>query len=268
MIRVYLHAFFARETYAIRKLADYFRIKSHGFTVIELMLFLSVTGALFAALMLGVNGNITQQRYQESVDAYSTFLQDQYFEVINTRNERDDGWSCDGGVVSQDPVGGTARGRTSCVLLGRAIEVIDKGERIRTMPVVGTEAGISGQGGVSDLKAITDYKPKLVDDDEEFVSTISIDWGSTLVSPDGQPSTASILILRSPVSGLIRTFAWDTQLPSDLREMIDEVTAKTVLVNCVKSQPGSSPVESSVSVDSRIAGPDAVIVKGADPACE
>lgn len=38
--------------------------KERGFTVIELMLFLGVTGALFAALMFGVNASVNQQRYQ------------------------------------------------------------------------------------------------------------------------------------------------------------------------------------------------------------
>ena len=60
------------------------REREGGFTVIELMLFLGITGALFAALMVGVSSNIIQQQYKDTVSTYANFLQNQYSEVLNT----------------------------------------------------------------------------------------------------------------------------------------------------------------------------------------
>jgi type II secretory pathway pseudopilin PulG len=72
-----------------------------GFTIIELMLFLAVGAGLFAALMIGVNGNITQEHYRQSVLEYASLIQDQYSEVLNPRNDRDDNWKCQGGAVGK-----------------------------------------------------------------------------------------------------------------------------------------------------------------------
>ncbi len=232
-----------------------------GFTIIELMLFLGITGALFAALMFGVNANITQQRYRESVVNYSTLLQDQYSEVSNTRNERDGNWKCEGGIVSQQPTGGDARGTTSCVLLGRAVQISANGTTIKTSPVIGLEP--ARQDSTSDITTLLAYHPNITSYGEE---TTSIDWGSSLATTNHEPSTASFLILRSPASGLLRVFASSSPLPADISSIIAAGTASTKLTNCVQGDSGSLPIQ-SVSIDPRIAGPDGVILNEVDPAC-
>ena len=237
-------------------------VNAHGFTIIELMLFLGVTGALFAALMIGVNSNISSQRYRESVKSYSSLLQNQYSEATNTRNGRGDDWTCTDGTVAEQPTGGDPRGTSPCVLLGRAIQINSDGTSVQSTAVVGVEPG--GQRSTSDLDTLVAYKPKLATSFD--ATTTSIDWGSSLDDTNHKPSVASFLILRSPASGLLRVFASPSALPGDLVTMITPANATTPLVNCIEGQTGSNPIQ-SITVDPRIAGPDGVILKEVDPVC-
>jgi type II secretory pathway pseudopilin PulG len=233
-----------------------------GFTVIELMLFLGITGVLFAALMVGVNTNITQERYREGVQAYSALLQDQYSEVTNTRNDRSDQWQCVSGAVAPQPVNGEARGTTSCVILGRAVQIQSDGTEVKTAAVIGIEP--LQQDNASDIDTLAAYKPKLA---ESFgAATTTLDWQSSLATTDKKSSTASFLILRSPASGLLRVFASSSSLPGDLSTMITASAATTVIKNCVTGSTGLLPTQ-SVSVDPRVSGPNGVIVKEVDDAC-
>jgi type II secretory pathway pseudopilin PulG len=237
-------------------------VTTRGFTVIELMLFLGITGAMFAALMIGVNGNITQQRYRESVQGLSGLLQDQFSEVANPRNERGNNWACNDGVVKEQPINGDPRGRSKCVLLGRAIQVANGGATIQTYMVVGVEP--SGLDTPSDIETLVAYKPQRTAD-LDMVAT-DLDWSSRLTTPQHQPSSASYLILRSPSSGLIRVFTSPNSLPNDLATIITPANATSIITNCVDGQRGLLPPQ-SVSVDPRIAGPDSVVIKGNDQAC-
>lgn len=231
-------------------------IRQRGFTVIELMLFLGITGGLFAALMIGVNTNITQQRYRESVTTYASLLQRQFSEVLNTRNERDGTLKCADGVIDDSGAAGVdPRGASSCVILGRYLFVKD-GIRIETGNVLGKDLG--NLRPTNDIQAFELFNPKV---SEYGKTTTSVDWQSTLTTVDGASSTASFLILRSPVSGLLRVFASEDAAPlGDLGSMITEASATTTVVNCVAGQSFGVPVQ-SVSVDPRIAGPDSVRIK-------
>ncbi len=237
-------------------------VEIRGFTVIELMLFLGITGALFAALMFGANNNIAQQRYRESVVTYSSLLQDQYSEVMNTRNERENDWTCVDGTVIEQPNSGEARGTSSCVILGRAIEIAGDGTSIRTSSVIGTEP--AEQSAPSDIEALVAYRPKVSDTFDRV--TNPLDWGSNLVTLAGQPSMASFLILRSPASGLIRVFTSESPLPADLTTLITPSAATALITNCVHGQSGLLPTQ-SVTVNPKVAGADGVILKEVDSAC-
>jgi type II secretory pathway pseudopilin PulG len=232
-----------------------------GFTIIELMLFLAVGAGLFAALMIGVNGNITQEHYRQSVLEYASLIQDQYSEVLNPRNDRDDNWKCQGGAVSEQQGGGVARGTTNCVILGRAVQITD-GSKIDTYAVIGNEPSLANP--LSDIDTILAYHPQL---SIKFSTTsTTVDWQSTLATITGQQSAASYLILRSPASGLLKVFAYDQQLPADLSAIVSEAAATHQIKNCVEGSKGMLPTQ-SVTVDPRVAGSNGVIINEADTEC-
>ena len=97
-----------------------------GFTVIETMLFLAVTGALAVGILVGSGVSIGQQRYRDSVNGLKSYIQQQYSEVSNVVNSRDKTWACDaqGNVVEVEQISAEARGTSDCVVLGRFITIM------------------------------------------------------------------------------------------------------------------------------------------------
>src|SRR4029450_12347478 len=91
-----------------------------GFTLIEVMLFLAVTGLLAMGILAGSGAAINQQRYRDSVNSLKSDIQQQYSEVTSVINSRGANWECNANGVISDTGGpaGEARGRSDCVMLG------------------------------------------------------------------------------------------------------------------------------------------------------
>lgn len=259
-----------------------------GFTIIEVMLFLAITGALFAALMIGVNNGVVQQRYLDSVRSYKSLLQQQYSEVVNVRNENLDGKCNNDGSINDQVSRSTPRGTSPCVLLGRAIRITyDNGaQHVVTSSITGHDPTGFGQdadgdgiddstqiNGASDVTALTVYyHAKLAIFDKE---TEDLDWQSllTTVASQGQrtPSKAVILIMKSPATGLVRVFASEDtngalNNNNDLTAFINNTAATTLQKNCVDGNSGLLPKQ-LVVVNPQLAGPDAIATSD-DPAGE
>lgn len=250
--------------------------KERGFTIIELMLFFGVTGALFAALMFGVNASVNQQRYRESVVSLGALLQGQYSEVSNTRNDSNNDWSCTtNGNVEQDGTAPLFRGTSPCVLLGKSIE-IKNGNQISIRRVVGCEPSRPGgdasagcgntstqeAASTNDLDTLKLYNPKKTDFDKRNESP---EWDSSLrdTTEKHDALTASFLILRSPSSGLLRIFTTTGELPSDLKTVITQDAAKAKLPMCIFGDSIIS-AKQSITIDPLISGPDGVRINQSD----
>ena len=61
------------------------KIKKGGFTLIEVSLFLAITGLLFLGVTIGVQNSIFQQRYNDSVQSFVEFLRSAYAKVENVQ---------------------------------------------------------------------------------------------------------------------------------------------------------------------------------------
>lgn len=57
-----------------------------GFTLIEVALFLAVTGALFVGVTVGVQNSIFQQRYNDATQNFAEFLRGVYAETMNVQS--------------------------------------------------------------------------------------------------------------------------------------------------------------------------------------
>ena len=57
-----------------------------GFTLIEISIFLAVTGLLFAMVTIGVQNSIYQQRYNDTVQSFADFLRNIYSGVENVQS--------------------------------------------------------------------------------------------------------------------------------------------------------------------------------------
>lgn len=175
-----------------------------GFTIIETMLFLAVSSALAVAILVGVNTSIGTQRYRDAVVSFQTLLQQQYFEVTNVYNQ-------ERGVVSCPSGGGSSqyRGQANCVILGRYITV-DADGIVTTASVLGHRP--TGSASVADdIALLQQYNYGLVPGSSE---TSSMEWGTRVAWPRSGsgsettgPRSISVLVLRSPESGMIHTFS-------------------------------------------------------------
>lgn len=99
-----------------------------GFTIIETMLVLSVTGLLSVGIMVGWSVNINRQRYDDSVNTFKSDIQQIFSDVENPTNQNDRKIACTSNTrslsLSEGGTGGhagTSRGTSDCILLGKFV---------------------------------------------------------------------------------------------------------------------------------------------------
>ena len=101
------------------------RGQSQGFTIVETMIVLAVSGLLFASLALMISGQQSRARFRSSMNDISGKIQQQMNEVATGFYPDDGGFSCtnSGGNVNVTfSAGGNAQGTNDqCILLGRAL---------------------------------------------------------------------------------------------------------------------------------------------------
>lgn len=178
-----------------------------GFTLVEAMLFLAITGLLTVGILVGSGVAIGQQRYRDSVNSLKSFIQDQYSDVTNVTNSRDNQWRCDanGNIIEASGADAQARGTSNCVLLGRYITINDTGTVLTSANVVGyrTPGAEVATSDIVELQNNYTLQASPLDQEEQEVK-----WGSRVVQPQSTtPMSFSMLVLRSPLSGSIMTFA-------------------------------------------------------------
>lgn len=89
--------------------------RQSGFTIIEVMLFLGISGLLAMGLMAGMSGAIQQQQYRDAVQSFAGFLRGQYDRAVNVENARNE-------PLPPECGSGTDRGQSECVVVGRYIQ--------------------------------------------------------------------------------------------------------------------------------------------------
>lgn len=237
--------------------------KNSGFTIIEVLLFLSISGILFVALMAGVSTNINYQRYRDSVTTLVGVLQQQYSEVSNTRNDRNDDWRCELSVIEEDTESGQPRGTSDCVILGRYIQTIEGGTKIETGNVIGQEpSSTTVIDGDSD--ALVAYNPRASAFER---STYQPEWGASLRDTENRPADFTVLILRSPQSGLIRVFAVSGPLPSRISDTINTTAAKRKITTCIRTDDWTVGATQAVVIDAATTGPNGISAEGEGSGC-
>lgn len=208
-----------------------------GFTIIETMLVLAITGVLIAGLLVGIGSSISNQRYGDAVSSFKALLQDQYSRVSNVSNDRDADWTCAANATPVQAGGGIAPGQSDCVLLGRYVGVVNGDISMAT--IVGYEN--STAAGTNDITELKDNYTLGVS--TSSVETTTLEWGAQIAWPKSgggfrnptTPRSLAIFILRSPNSGTTYTFTSDTVV--DVAD-ISSATLKAMMVQTTASYPG------------------------------
>ena len=178
-----------------------YKIKKAGFTLIEVILFLALSSSLIIGIVVATNASVARQRYNDSVNDFADFLRGTYSQVMNVEHDK--------------------KGNTGEAVYGKLITFREDGtDTIYSYDIIGkavNSANIISLG--------TDTLTILKDDSIQLRLNTSnkleynIPWEAFLEkvnsssSPSSQYDTVNdtrfvgtVMIVRSPVSGTVRTF--------------------------------------------------------------
>jgi type II secretory pathway pseudopilin PulG len=185
--------------------------KNAGFTIIETMLVLAITGLLITGLLVGLGSSIGVQRYRDAVSSLKATMQAQYAAAEDVTNSRDDSWTCGSSAIPVQGAEVKAPGQSDCVILGRYMSIDDT--NITTATVIGFETPQAP--ATNELMTIrNNYTFGIATD---TIARSTLEWGAQIAWPASgggsrsqtTPRAISILFLRSPVSGTSYTFTND-----------------------------------------------------------
>ncbi len=220
--------------------------KRSGFTIIEVMLFLALSGLLMVGVLVGTNSSIANQRYKDAVEDAVSALRSAFSFVSDTQiAQRDSSEGCDRlvtltGKISDSELG---RGRTSCAVYGAVVSI--NANEVQTTTLIGKDfydvlhdtdhAGVSeddyntilnsSSSDISVLRALSANNVVQHCDESGSncsvevagsVKTYTLKWGTVFKQRNSLDKPGenldlhmTLLIYRSPASGSIRTLIMD-----------------------------------------------------------
>lgn len=198
---------------------------SSGFTIIELMLFLAITGLLIAGILMNAASSLNDQHYRDGVEATRNIISAQYAKVYSLTNDTTVGDSanidpCQ--VLEGNDSAVARRGTSDCLYVGRLVQIIPgaSSSTIRVSPVVAkpnasynpTRVYDNQQSGAATANTSPStfaqrYQVARYDGNNDLVQNQEMEWGLAAVNPgsNNQQETA-LLILRSPIDGTVQTY--------------------------------------------------------------
>lgn len=172
-------------------------MKTAGFTLIEVILFLAISGMMIAGLLASMAGSVNRERYEESVSSFNDYLNGQYNLVDNVRNNR---------TAVLSGCSGAERGTSDCTIVGRFVVTTD-GRTFTSQPIIAEEAPEFGNTMITEKEQFAQMKLRAINsatDGEQY----TLPWQATIVAPNTQdpPLSFRLAIVRSPLSHSMRTY--------------------------------------------------------------
>ena len=175
-----------------------------GFTIIEVALVLGVTGLMFAGLAASMNGAISRQHYFDASQDFAQFLRNQYSAVTSVQS--------------------TGYGQSNVAIYGKMITFNEKPETetVYVYDIVGEVLPSSEFSGLDTISGLITANARIrLELDEESNSYFypneqqySPIWDIILqtTSKEGERFSGTIIIARSPLSGIVHTYYSETTL--------------------------------------------------------
>lgn len=219
------------------------RVSSGGFTVIEVILFLAITGLLFAGIMAVITGTVNRTRYETAVQETLDSIQGEYSKILNVKNDREKPYVCSTSVI-QESSRGTSRGRTQCSVVGRLLRTSRDAKVITAYPVYARAditstavRSILTDASKTENEKLLALRLSTAPDQSEQVK---LEWGVSLHRPGNKsrPYVFSALIVRMPFSSSIRTYT-----SGNPNESIASIRGSANLSLCINSNglAGNAP---------------------------
>lgn len=221
-----------------------------GFTVIEVTIFLAISGTMAIMLLVGVGVAIQRQQYRDAVQSFASFLTDQYTKVISVENDRTAADVC--------PIPGAAsgghRGQSNCVVVGRYITSQDEGRSFRTRPIFAL-LGVDGKTWSYRTSDVTAYDYQTA-------------WNVKTRLAEHANRDISFAMLRHPATGELTIHADSKVYAEDkLHELIQGNDNSRSEV-CVYDDQWLAPERLSVFLEARAGSSEALSVKEASDGCK
>ncbi|MDO4508256.1 MAG: hypothetical protein Q4B65_02655 [Candidatus Saccharibacteria bacterium] len=207
--------------------------KRIGFTIIEVALFLAITGLLFVGIAAGTQNSIWQQRFNDSTQNFAEFLRSIYSQVSNPQSVGTgrsdyaiygklivfgettglDGNSVNGAgevqrVFVYDVVGDAARDKLDKLATGNVMDLLTElnANVVVLRTTVNGEKVLPGTSGVaypndgSDVALLAGISESYTPRWEASIETMDVGAGRAF--------KGSILVVRHPLSGTINTLVY------------------------------------------------------------
>lgn len=135
------------------------RLKNRGFTIIEAMIVLAVTSAMFIVAMLAFNGQQERTRFTQGTRDFESKLRDVANDIRTGYFSDTKAFTCNGTGTSVTFTSGTNTQGTneSCIFLGKAVQLTGCTEACTSLSFV-TVAGKRQTSG-KEVTSLTDAKP-------------------------------------------------------------------------------------------------------------
>lgn len=198
---------------------------SSGFTIIELMLFLAITGLLIAGILVSAATSLDDQHYRDGVESTRNQISAQFAKVYSLTNGDMAGDSenidpCQ--VLEGNDSAIVQRGASNCLYVGRLIQITpgENSSTLRVSPVVAKPTAANPSriysnqqtaGGYANesVNTLTQrYRIARYDANPELITNKELEWGLAAVVPGTVRDQAevAILVLRSPIDGTVQTY--------------------------------------------------------------
>lgn len=221
-----------------------------GFTIIEVVLFLAISGLMAVGLMAGTGVALQRQQYRDSVQSYADFLRTQYSGVVSVQN--DGQLSC---PLVPESEAESPRGQSDCMVIGRYIMTNDgsDGGKYAVHPVFALQSADDGpySYGFSDA-ADTNYE---------------LAWDTKTRLPAGP--VGGILMYRHPETGVLAVKAehGSPKTTENINELIESNESAASEV-CVYGDGWLAGERLSVFVGANAGSADAITIGSASEGCQ
>lgn len=205
-----------------------------GFTIIEVMLFLAVAALMFVGVIANTHNNIASQRFSSSVQNFASFLRRVYNEVedvqIASRSATTtvrDYCTMDAAMIASRNLGASGlsgSGRSDCAVYGKLVtfgEDQTNSKAIHVYDVIGNI--VDNRHPISatdDLSAVAEVQAGVVMLSRANAASpyslsassysVTLDWDAWIEDTTGSRFTGALLIVRSPLSGVVHTYLNNT----------------------------------------------------------
>lgn len=212
--------------------------KTAGFTIVEVILVLAVTGMMMVGVLVGSAAQVRQQEYRDSVHSLQSEVQRQYSLVQNPTIDRtpdDSKTTC--GITTT-----TQRGASdNCFVVGRLLSS-SNGTDISETPILGqSPGGNSSQPIIAGGPRDTANGWKLYIN-QTATAHYTVSWGSRIQPTDtnaGGAKQFNILLIMSPADGSVRTYAERAPVIADPSQLYGLLASSTTLNLCVTGGSGT-----------------------------